>query len=232
MSTQILMRLGIIAMRKDPPRLATSLVTYKHPTVPGLTVQLKPMPTIAGAHYWDAHWYDQHTKFDRVLVEDDRLPVRSGTFDAQMAQMRRVLFPFTGHAMTVNDDVQAGRYDQAQSFRDRFDSTLAYKTVVEMQDPPTDPRARRAVDHLNSIADGMKSSGVEATPHKIVMPWSVYHCYYLNWRLRTEGWEVVSTEEEVMIHRQQVAWVMLFMAFSTFFAIYAMIKMVGWILFG
>jgi hypothetical protein len=134
--------------------------------------------------------------------------------------------------MIVSNDVDAGKYDQAQANRDRFDSTMAYKTVVEVADPPIDPRGRRAVDHLNTIAEGMVSSNVADTPHTVVMPWNVYHCYYLNWRLKTEGWEVANTEEVVMIHRQQVAYVMMFMTFSAAVAFYITVKTFVGLLFG
>jgi hypothetical protein len=199
------MNVGIIAMRQDPHRIVCKLQTYRHPTVPNLRVTVKPIPSVAGPSFWNDHWYDQHVRYDRVVTEDGQLPVlQSDPKAAWYGLLRRVLV-FSGQKLVVDTEKNLGKYEAPQAHRDRIESTLAYTNVVNQQDPPVDPRARRAVEHLNTIATSMESSGLADKSHHVVMPWSVYHVYYLRWRLPKDGWIAETEEEVLMIDRRQVA---------------------------
>jgi hypothetical protein len=233
MSTRQLMDAGIIALRTNPHRIVVNIATYRHPTVPGLKVTLQPAPTVAGPSYWSDHWYDLHTKFDRVLVEDGMMPERKGTTAATWATVLRQVLPFTGHKMVVDSDINYGKYDQAQSVRDRIESGLAYNSVMTLMKPPVDPRARRAMEHLNSIASSMATSGDLATKtHNVAMPWGVFHSYYLRYRFEHDGWAVEKQEEVLMINQRQVAMIMFFMSFTFCFTLYTALKFMFYMIFG
>lgn len=232
MSQQQLMNAGVLAMRDNPGRIVAIVKKFQHPKAPGLTCVVHPIPTLGRPAFWDSMWYGLHNRFDRVLVEDGRLPARDGSGNARKTQFLRAVFPMFYHPMTVDTDINAGKYDMATPSRDPFETHLVYKSVLGGADPPLDPRARRAVEHLDAIADRMVADGLGDKAHSVVLPWNVYHAVYLYHRLPASDWRVLSEEEVHLIDRREiVVVVMTTMFFVAMVFVFTVRAVVGW-LFG
>ena len=224
MTQRTLIDVGILGLKSNPSRLVSNARTYRHPTVAGLHVTIYPIPSIGTSHFWSQSWYGLHSRYDRVLVEDGHLPQRTGTFPATKSRVLRIAFPMLAHDQTVDSDLEFGKYDTPRIARDRMEGQMAFTSVANRSDPPVDPRARRAVDHLNVIASRMDSESLAGVNHRVAMPWNVYHVYYLQWRLKQEGWIETAAEEVMLIGKAQVAMITLTAAFFSAVFVFAALR--------
>ncbi|KPA84098.1 putative mitochondrial hypothetical protein [Leptomonas pyrrhocoris] len=210
----MLMTKGIMDVRSDPPRLICTILKYQHPGTKK-EVTLYPVPNIAAPSYFQRVLNGEALQkdFDKVLCEDGRLPFQAGTVKAARQRWIQLVFPFFSVRPVVED---GEKFDGIVS-RDAVESRMAYQMVLDGYDPPVDPRARRAVERIDSYPDNTR----------VVVPWGVYHMPYFRYRLEKEGYAPLPSEEVVVFGFQQMlsmllvtsaaAFVLAVLLFSIFF---------------
>lgn len=187
----MLMTKGLMTFRNDPPSLACAIRTYRN-SQNGKTVVLHPIPNMAVRTYFDRVLHDVHKSgsFDKILCEDGRLPFVEGTFEANKVKFYRKLLPFFGHRPVAPADCEL--FD-GLLHRDPVESRMSHASVVEALTPSVDPRARRGVERIESYPDNVR----------VAVPWNVYHLVYFSEKLPQLGYELVNTEEVVVIGQRQ-----------------------------
>ncbi|CAJ1008643.1 hypothetical protein Q4I28_003956 [Leishmania naiffi] len=210
----MLMTKGIMDIRSDPPRLICTILRYQHPSTKK-EVTLYPIPNIAAPAYFRRVLDGDvlQCNFDKILCEDGRLPFQAGSMIAARQQMLRRLFPF----FSIRPVVEDGEKFDGIIVRDALESRMAYQMVLDGYDPPVDPRARRAVERIDTYPESTR----------VVVPWGVYHMPYFRYRLEKEGYKALPSEEVVVFGFHQVmgffflsgvmVFAMLFVFFHTLF---------------
>lgn len=188
---------GFLDIRQDPPRLVSVLKTFRHPET-NVQVSLCPLPNFGSPSFIRRVYSPAvlQAQFDKVLCEDGLLPIREPSALASRQRVLQRLFPFASIRL-VAPESSASLYDGLVT-RDRVETRMAYQMLRDAYDPPVDPRARRGVERLLTYADGCR----------VCVPWGVYHMHYWQYRLQREGFELVRTEEEVVIGFRAVLYMM------------------------
>ncbi|KAG5478625.1 hypothetical protein LSCM1_06028 [Leishmania martiniquensis] len=181
----MLMTKGIMDLRSDPPRLICSILRYRHPDTMK-EVTLYPIPNIAAPSYFQRvlDGEELQRSFDKILCEDGRLPFQAGSAIAARQQMLRRLLPF----FSIRPVVSNGEKFDGIVVRDALESRMAYQMVLDGYDPPVDPRARRAVERIDTYPANTR----------VVVPWGVYHMPYFRYRLEKEGYRALPSEEVIV----------------------------------
>lgn len=187
----MLMTKGIMDMRVDPPRLICTILRYRHPETKK-EVTLYPIPNIAAPAYFQRVLNGDalQNNFDKILCEDGRLPFQAGSASAARQQLLRRLLPF----FSIRPVVADGEKFDGIIVRDALESRMAYQMVLDGYDPPVDPRARRAVERIDTYPESTR----------VVVPWGVYHMPYFRYRLEKEGYKALPSEEVVVFGFHQV----------------------------
>ncbi|KEG07589.1 hypothetical protein DQ04_09341020 [Trypanosoma grayi] len=208
----MLMTKGIMEMRQNPPGLVCIIRRFKHPET-HKEVTLYPIPNIAAPHYFRRVLDGDHLaqKFDTILCEDGRLPFQAGSRLARQQQFLKRVFPFVGLRPVA---VDGSKFDGIIQ-RDPVESRMAYQMVLDGADPPVDPRARRAMERIDTYADSTRT----------VCPWGVYHVVYMDHKLRQLGYAVESEEVVEVVGYREAALVMAVMGLLTFWMAYALFRM-------
>ena len=211
----MLMTKGIMEMRNDPPRLICTILKYQHPETKK-EVTLYPVPNIAAPSYFHRVMDGAALQkdFDKILCEDGRLPFQAGTAKASRQRLLQRLFPYFSFRPVVED---GETFDGIVS-RDALESRMAYQMVLEGYDPPVDPRARRAVERIDTYADNTR----------IVVPWGVYHMPYFRYRLEKEGYTALPSEEVVVFSFQHMLGVLLITSFVAFLLVLLLFSPFFW----
>ncbi|KAG5504347.1 hypothetical protein JKF63_04796 [Porcisia hertigi] len=187
----MLMTKGIMDLRTDPPRLICTILRYQHPNTKK-EVTLYPVPNIAAPAYFQRVLDGDALlrNFDKILCEDGRLPFQDGSAGAARQKLLRRLLPF----FSIRPVVAEGEKFDGIIVRDALESRMAYQMVLDGYDPPVDPRARRAVERIDTYPDNTR----------VAVPWGVYHMPYFRYRLEKEGYTPLPSEEVVVFGLQQV----------------------------
>lgn len=188
----MLMTRGVMKMKTDPPSFVCSVRTFKHPTT-NVTVSLHPIPNIASRSFFNAMAEQVHLdpKFDIILCEDGRLPFVEGSAEARKAQISRTIFPIFSHRPVVPSTCTKF---EGLTTRDPAESRMAWMSVTQTMSPGVDPRARRAVERLESYPPGTRA----------VCPWNIYHNVYFSDKLAELGYELIEDREVVVIDQKQI----------------------------
>ncbi|KAG5504724.1 hypothetical protein GH5_05350 [Leishmania sp. Ghana 2012 LV757] len=206
----MLMTKGIMDLRNDPPRLICSILRYRHPDTKK-EVTLYPIPNIAAPSYFqrvlDGEALQQN--FDKILCEDGRLPFQAGSAIAARQHVLRRLLPFFSIRPVVTD----GEKFDGIIVRDALESRMAYQMVLDGYDPPVDPRARRAVERIDTYPANTR----------VVVPWGVYHMPYFRYRLEKEGYKALPPEEVIVFgfhHVMGFIFISGVVVFAAFFVVF------------
>ncbi|RNF07624.1 uncharacterized protein Tco025E_07407 [Trypanosoma conorhini] len=209
----MLMTKGVMEMRQNPPGLICTIRRFKHPATQK-EVTLYPVPSIAAPHYFrrvlDGEALTRN--FDMVLCEDGRLPFEAGSRLARRQQVLRRIFPFFGLRPV---SVEGAKFDGIVQ-RDPVESRMAYQMILDGADPPVDPRARRAVERIETYPDGTR----------VVCPWGVYHIVYMNHKLHQLGYVVEDEETLEVVGYREALLVSGIFAVLTFWVAYAAFRIV------
>lgn len=198
---------GIVEPQTNPVQLVAKVFTFRNPLT-GITIRVHPLPMLAQKSYFDKLLHDLpngNLKFDKVLVEDGRLPFVEGTPEAAKEQRRRRFFPIAANRPVIPLSA-VPRYEGLLE-RNVIESRIAHEAVMSGERPLIDPRARRGVERADSYPDNTT----------VIMPWNVYHCLYIKEKLLASGYEQVAVEDVVMVGYQQVVYIVLL---TTFFSLY------------
>nr|CCC92009.1 conserved hypothetical protein [Trypanosoma congolense IL3000] len=209
----MLMTKGIMELRQNPPGLACTIRRFRHPDT-RKEVTLYPVPNIASPHYF-RRILDGDTlmrDFDKVLCEDGRLPFQAGTALARKHEVLKRMFPFFAFRPVAADGAKFDGIVQ----RDAVESRMAYQMLLDGADPPIDPRGRRAVERIDSYADGTRT----------VCPWGVYHIVYMTYKLRELGYEVEYEDVVEVVGVKEVMFIGCFVGILTFWAMVALYRLV------
>lgn len=191
MAQKALMSAGVLVIRTGPNRLVASVRTFRHPS--GVEVTIHPLTSIASVEYLSTHWYDLHSRYDAVLLEEGNWISMPNSFVAQLGKLAKVIFPYKAYGPWVDQQFH-DKYEVSSQLRDPLDSRIAFESVLHNKQPPVDPRAHRGVQRLNLFA--LNSANEKK---RVVMPWHVYHAAYLYQKLPAEGYEMVKSEEVTVI---------------------------------
>jgi hypothetical protein len=188
----MLMTRGVMKMKTDPPSFVCSVRTFKHPQT-NVTVTLHPIPNIASRTFFNEMSEQVHLdpKYDIILCEDGRLPFIEGSAEARKVQFFRTIFPIFSHRPVVPSSCTKF---EGVTTRDPAESRMAWTSVTQSLSPGVDPRARRAVERMESYADGTR----------VVCPWNIYHHVYFSDKLAELGYELVEDREAVVINQKQI----------------------------
>ncbi|KNH03859.1 nitroreductase family protein [Perkinsela sp. CCAP 1560/4] len=170
---QRILQMGILAVADNPRRVVAFRRTYFHPKT-NQHVTLQPIPQVARPQFWREAYDGLHKQFDRVLFQDGHQP--ANTPGDPLRLLFRKVFPFILHRQYLcQKDMQAyiGREDA-----DRRETHMALYSTTKELDPPVDPRARKAVELLQTIDPNLH----------VVMPWGFTHMPYLQWKLKQLGY--------------------------------------------
>eukprot|EP00796_Vickermania_ingenoplastis_P006516 gene6516-4693_t len=196
---------GFLEFRGDPPRLITTLKTFRHPET-GKTVALHPLLSTALPSYLRRVYtapLELQQRFDKILCEDGQLPLKDGTPAAARQKMWQRLCPFMSLKLVVPES--DGAFYDGLPQRDAVETRMAYQMLQERWDPPVDPRARRAMERIATYPDGTR----------VCLPWGMYHLRYLEYRLQLEGYKLVESEYLVAIRLRLFIWLTLFVMFGS-----------------
>lgn len=186
---------GFLDIRHDPPRLVATIKTLRH-AQRNLEVSLHPVPNIASPSYlreaFSIRSLLSKGRFDKILLEDGRLPVKAGSYLGSRQQFLQKCFPFVAMRQVVEESEE----DSIDGLltRDGVETRMAFQMLKEQWDPPVDPRARRGVERIASYPDGSR----------VCVPWGPYHMKYFLYRLELEGYDVVNSEEVIVMGFQTV----------------------------
>lgn len=208
----MLMTKGIMEMRHNPPGLVCSIRRFRHPDT-RKEVTLYPVLNMAAPHYFrrvlDG---DVLTRsFDKILCEDGRLPFQAGSRLAWQQHLLKRVFPFLAFRPVATD---GSKFDGIVQ-RDPVESRMAYQMVLDGADPPLDPRARRAIERIDSYPDGTRA----------VCPWGVYHMVYMNYKLRQLGYVLENEETVEVVGYREAVLVVAIMAVLSLWMMYAFFRM-------
>lgn len=189
----MLMTRGVMKMKSNPVSFVCSVRTFRHPTT-RVAVTLNPVPNIAARAFFRTMLEELHVNpvHDKILVEDGRLPFVEGTADARKQQMRRIMFPMFS-SRPIASTSSSALFDGLVS-RDPVESRMAWMSVTESLTPGVDPRARRAIERIESYPDGTR----------VVCPWNIYHLVYMSDKLTDLGYELIEDKEVVVITQTQI----------------------------
>lgn len=173
---------GVMALKSKPFGMFAIRKTYRNPLTNTIVI-LQPIGGIASKKFFDENYYSwwNSPEVDKVLCEDGKLPFLAGTVEAQKIAVRRRLFPAYGFRPVVPD---ASKFDGIVD-RDPLESRISYLSVQRGDPLPVDPRARRAVERLDTYPSGTR----------VVLPWNAHHMVYLNEKLSRLGYVLEKTEE-------------------------------------
>ncbi|KAH9593437.1 hypothetical protein LSM04_005206 [Trypanosoma melophagium] len=211
----MLMTKGIMEMRQNPPSLVCIIRRYKHPET-NKEVTVYPIPNLAVPSYFRRVLDGDNLagNFDKILCEDGRLPFQSGSRLAKQQHFLKRVFPFLGLRPVATD---GSKFDGIIQ-RDPVESRMAYQMVLDGADPPVDPRARRAIERIDTYPDGTRA----------VCPWGVYHVVYMNYKLRQLGYIVENEESVEVVGYREAALVFAFLIVLTFWMTYALFMLLFW----
>ena len=189
--TKTLISLGIMDMKKDPPRLICHCKTWRNPNN-GILVTIAPVPNIASPSYWQRVLCGNHTRYDKIMCEDGRGPVVEGTAQANRSALMQRLFPWYAPVPVVPAD-QLNKYEFNPA-RDPAESSMAYHSSMHNLQPPVDPRARRGIERIDSLPPNTR----------VVYPWNLYHMPYLQHSMIKQNYELVQTEDILVMTQAEI----------------------------
>jgi hypothetical protein len=200
-------------MAMNPPRLVCRHERYQHPSS-NISVLLAPLPNVAWPQFFQKtiFSYPSDPSFDKILVEDGRLPFLENTVMGNRAKVYRRLFPFINGRPVVADP---SKFDGTIE-RDPLESRMAYQCCTEAIDPPIDPRARRAVERVLAYPPGTR----------VVLPWTVYHAPYFGYKLQQLGFELKDTLEVEIINQTQMMVVVVAVSIVTWWIAFVVVRSV------
>ena len=183
-----LMNLGVIVFLTGPGRIATYKREFTHPGS-GQKITLIPLPTLARPQFWENHLYHLHENYGHVVYEDGWHPYCTGTLPFR-SLLAKYFLPILPRCYEINTN-ELRNYIGSTN-RDVVESAMAFRSTESTLDPPVDPRARRGLERIRTLPTNVHA----------VLPWNVYHQYYLMHKLRELGY-VQGRIDEIIIFTQQ-----------------------------
>mmetsp|Transcript_17713 Transcript_17713/g.27742 ORF Transcript_17713/g.27742 Transcript_17713/m.27742 type:complete len:213 (-) Transcript_17713:19-657(-) len=204
-----LQRLRILEMRENG-RAVLNRKTYVHRTS-GQRVSIQPWPPIARPAFWRETCTDLHKKFDRIIFQDGREPMTRPPNSAQAAL--RSLFPCFGYAEYVSTIDRPAYIGNPK--KNAKETQIAYYSTSQNLSPPVDPRARKAVELLQTLDPAQR----------VIIPWDMVHMPYFCWKLTELGYvEERSDPTDVAQNSEVVSVICAFVFAFILFPLYLLFK--------